>query len=120
MPENNMIQPPDENAFEGMSWFKKINAYIASNMQNDLTIDAIMQQFRLSRTTLERVFIKHTGQSYKQYVETVRIEKAKELIVMEGYMVKEAMYATGYKNRGTFRYAFKKKYGKLPIHFRIR
>jgi YesN/AraC family two-component response regulator len=118
MMENNTIPPPGENIPEGSTWFNKVNDYILMNLREDLSAYMILQQFSFNLSTLERIFKKHTGQPYKQYVERVRMEKARNLLVKERCMVKEAMYATGYKNRGTFRNAFKKIYGVPPIRFK--
>jgi AraC-like DNA-binding protein len=43
------------------------------------------------------------------------MEKALQLL-KEGKWVKEVMDATGYKNRGTFNHAFKKRY-RFPAGF---
>lgn len=97
---------------------QKIKAFIAENIASELSINTITQKFNLSASTLHRHFKKQVHQSYHQYIENIRIQKAFKLITEEDKMIKEAMYATGYKNRDTFNKAFKKIYGYPPSHFK--
>ena len=101
------------------SRMRKILLYIGANLGGDLSAHTIAQACMLSTSTLERLFSKYLQQSCRQYVEEVRIQKAYELITQHDKMIKEAMYATGYKTRPAFNKAFKRKYGYPPSHFKI-
>jgi AraC-like DNA-binding protein len=94
-----------------------IKAYIKKNIANNLHMERIARQFNISPSTLKRLFSEHEGMSYRQYLEQVRLTTAFQLLQQGHLSVKEVMYESGYKNRGTFNTAFKRKYGSSPAHF---
>jgi AraC-like DNA-binding protein len=101
----------------GQSRVGKIKTYMANNLTNDLSIAAVSQKFELSASTLRHIFKDHQQQSYRHYLEGLRMDKALELL-KEGKWVKEVMAATGYTNRSTFNIAFKKRYKYPASHFK--
>lgn len=98
------------------SRLERIRRYVSENPAKDLSIAAITRQFELSASTLMHIFKKNRQQSYHQYVEKTRMNKAMELL-KKGKWVKEMMHATGYKNRTTFLNAFKRKFKYSPRYF---
>lgn len=96
----------------------KITLFIADHLAGDLSARTAAQTFKISLSTLERLFNRHLKQTYRQYVEEVRIHKAFDLITGHDQMIKEAMYGTGYKSKAAFNKAFKRKYGFPPAHFK--
>jgi len=97
---------------------KQIKKYINQNVAADLRATIISEKFEVSVSTLQHLFKKYEDQSYRHYLEDIRINKAYELITIEGKRISEAMYATGYNNRVTFNIAFKKKFKYSPGRFR--
>ena len=96
---------------------EKIKTYLANNLTHDLSIAAVSQKFEVSASTLRHIFKNHQQQSYRHYLEGLRMDKALEFL-KEGKWVKEVMTATGYKNRSTFNSAFKKRYKYPASHFK--
>ena len=96
---------------------ERIKEYVSANLAKDLDIATISQKFELSTTTFRHIFRNHQQQSYRHYVEDIRMDKALELL-KEGKWIKETMAATGYKNRATFNNAFKKKFKYPASHFK--
>jgi AraC-like DNA-binding protein len=97
---------------------EKIRQYLSENMESDLKLIMVADKFELSVSSLQHLFKKHQQKTYHRYLEDTRLEKAFDMITLEGKRIKEAMYATGYKNRVTFNIAFKKKFKHPPGHFR--
>ena len=95
----------------------KIEKHIHENIATDLHIDTIAQKFSISPSTLKLLFRHCEGKSYRQYLEEIRLAKALQLLQEENASVKQAMYASGYRNRSTFNEAFKKKHGHSPAYF---
>lgn len=111
-------QHSSNEPFQEYSRVEQVKKYISENIAKDLSASIVSQRFELSVSSLQHLFKKYQGQSYHQYVEEVRMSKALYLITREGKRINEAMYATGYKNRSTFRAAFKKKFNLRPSLFR--
>lgn len=87
-------------------------------MAADLHVLSVAQKFKLSISSFHHIFKKYQGQSYRKYLEEIRINKASDLLQTEGIRIKEVMYATGYKNRTTFNNAFKKRFKQPPSYFK--
>ena len=96
---------------------EKIKEYLVGNVEKDLSMAAVAAKFQLSVSSLQHIFKKDQQQSYRQYVENLRMIKAMHLL-KEGKWVKEVINATGYKNRATFNNAFKKRFKHPPGYFR--
>lgn len=93
---------------------KKVQSFIRGNyMDPDLNISITSQHFDMTPAYLSSIYKKQTGGSLLDYINTMRIEHAKELLE-EGKSVVEAAELTGFRDSGTFIRAFKKKYGITP------
>jgi len=94
---------------------EKVMEYVSENLAGDLRIITVSEKFNLNKSTLQHIFKEQQKETYHEYVERIRMEKALHLL-KEGKWVKEVMDITGYKNRGTFSRAFKNRY-KCPPNF---
>ena len=96
----------------------QIKQYLVNHINSDLRIMTISRKFGLSISAVYHIFKKYQGQSYHQYVESLRMREAFALLQATGARVKEVMYATGYTNRSTFNAAFKRMFGIAPGYFK--
>lgn len=108
------IQPTDEFQ-QWKTRVEKVQEYVSQNLAGDLRITTVCKKFDLNKFTLQRIFKQQQKETYREHVERIRMEKALHLL-SEGKWVKEVMDLTGYKNRGTFNRAFKKRC-KFPPNF---
>lgn len=109
--------PAEGNRMSGVQGRpERIKEYIRHNLSADLGADSVSEKFGLSVSSLLHIFKKYGNQPFGQYVIKARMEKAFQ-VISDGGRVKEAMNATGYKYRGTFNAAFKKRYGHPPTYF---
>lgn len=88
--------------------------YVDQHFHEDIKAKTISQEFGVSASSLEHLFLKHYQCSFRLYVEKLRMQLAYDLIVSRGMMIKEAMYMSGYKNRSTFRRAFIRHFKITP------
>jgi len=114
----NQIQDDANELFHEYNRVEIIKKYINDNIKSNLHATMISKRFELSVSSLQHLFKKYEGQSYRHYLEDTRMTKAFELITKEGKRINEAMYATGYHNRATFNGAFKKRFKHHPGRFR--
>ena len=114
MEGSNQISPSDE-LLHWKTRVDKVKEYVSENLAGDLHITTVCEKLNLNQFTLQHIFKEQQKETYRAYVERIRMEKALQLL-KEGKWVKEVMDATGYKNRGTFNRAFKKRY-RLPAIF---
>ena len=109
-----------ENEDELLHWqsrVERIKEYVWANLRRDLRAGTVAGKFGLKESTLRHLFQKQEMESFHDYVERMRITKALQLL-REGKWVKEVIPETGYKNRGTFNNAFKKRYKQTPGFFK--
>lgn len=110
------IQNSEESLYY-KSRVERVKEYVAANLAGDLSIGTVAAKFELNKTTLSHVFKKQQHETYREYVERMRMDKALHLL-KEGKWVKEVIPATGYRNWSTFNIAFKNRYKYPPGFFK--
>lgn len=92
--------------------------YIEKNFDKSrLNVEALCGQFHMSRSSLQRRFLKYFGISAKEYVQKLRMNRALELLIEGKYSVKESASLCGFEDEKYFSRVFKKKFGYPPIVF---
>lgn len=110
--ENGVDQRTDEVIVKALS---KIN----QRLQNrDIKLVEIAEQSGLSYVQFLRRFKAVTGVSPSDYVATIRLQKAKELLTDTDLLIKEIAYACGFENEYYFSNFFKKHTQISPSAFR--
>ena len=97
---------------------EKIKIYIQKNYQKDLTQDFIACLFYLNRSYLSTLFKQKTGMKFIDYLNEVRIGKAKELLLNSDRKMYQIAKACGYDNTKYFFRVFKKVMGVTPEQYR--
>lgn len=99
---------------EDKKFSKRIEAYIGEHFKDpDLNISITAQNFDMTPAYLSSVYKKQTGKSLLDYINTLRIDCAEELLG-RGRSVVEAAQLSGFRDSGAFIRAFKKKKGVTP------
>ncbi|MCA9999274.1 MAG: AraC family transcriptional regulator [Anaerolineales bacterium] len=83
-----------------------------------LTIDDLCQQASLSRSRIFQLFEQHVGQSPISYINSRRIEKAKQMLRTSGKIVTDIGLELGYSSSQHFATAFKRITGLTPSDYR--
>lgn len=84
-----------------------------SEVDGNLTLDAIAQEASFSKFHFIRLFKKLYGQTPHQYLTLVRIEKAKRLLQTND-CIKDVCFAVGFDSASSFTGLFKKITGSTP------
>lgn len=93
--------------------------YIKDNCAADVSLERVSREVGLSSFYLSKLFKKEEGINYKDYVISVRMEKARALI-LEGKMnVSEVAVAVGYSNNTYFGKAFKSYFNVTAKDMRL-
>lgn len=91
---------------------------VKSRFQEDLTLDSVAEELNVSLFYLSKLFRKHTGSNFTEYLTQVRINQAKKLLAAGDMSVKEAAYAAGFNSQSYFSKIFKKYTGVAPSEYR--
>jgi two-component system response regulator YesN len=84
----------------------------------ELSLNEVAAQANLSASHFSVVFSQETGQTFKEYLTKIRINKAKELLRMTAIRSADIAYQVGYNDPHYFSSVFKKNTGLSPIEFR--
>ncbi|MFC3770141.1 helix-turn-helix domain-containing protein [Paenibacillus sp. GCM10012303] len=93
--------------------------FIGSHYNSDISLTTLADHFKLNPKYLSRYFKDQTGVNFVQYVNRLRIEHAKQLLLKEKNLhIDEIGEKVGYLNKNTFITTFKKHEGMTPGKFR--
>ena len=93
---------------------QKIKQYVDLSYMEQLSVKTISNTFGYERSYLYRIFKKQTGKSIKEYINSVRLSKAK-VFLKDGHSVNETALMVGFLDPFNFSKAYKKYFGKSPI-----
>ena len=96
----------------------RVKAYIHENLSGDTSLDALSDLVELSPEYLLRLFKKSEGVTILQYINDLKIIKAKRLITDREKQVKEIAFELGFSSSGYFGRFFKSKTGLSPQVYR--
>jgi len=93
----------------------KVRTYIIENISTpNLTSEIISHQFGMSRMQLYRKLKALIQFTPAEYVRSIRLETAMQLLQTEDFNISQIAYQTGFSSPTHFTRAFKKVYGKTP------
>ena len=101
-----------------LSCIKQAIGYIRSNCQCDLSLDDVAAFVGLSKFYFAREFRRVTEHTFVSYLNTVRCEKAKQLLSENRMRIGEIGRACGFENQSYFTRIFRKYTGYLPGSYR--
>jgi transcriptional regulator GlxA family with amidase domain len=94
--------------------------YIEAHYHNRISVEELSQRLAVGRRNFDRRFIKETGNTPLEYMQRVRIEKAKKAFEKSRKTVNEVMYEVGYSDVKAFREVFRKVTGMSPLEYRTK
>ena len=117
---NNICEHNKAKALEAEFKFReKIEEYVEENYYDkDLNVSTIGAYFDMTPSYISRLFKEGTGESLLDYINTIRLKKAKELLLQEELTVERVGTMVGYSNINTFIRVFKRYEGITPGKYR--
>ena len=86
----------------------------------DMSIEWFCKQMALSRSQLFRKFQALTNQSASEFIRSVRLKRAVQLLESKSATVSEIAFQTGFSSPDYFRSCFKKQFGCSPSTYHTR
>lgn len=87
--------------------------YINEHLTENFSLEALSQQFFLSKSYLMHTFKAETGYTIGSYISTKRLFLARDLIT-KGSTITDACFLSGFQNYTTFSRAYKKLFHEPP------
>ena len=93
--------------------------YIHENLGDPaLSITALTDRFKISAPTLQKRLRAAVGQTFSAYVETARMNKARQELMETDRTVQEISESCGYTSPNSFYKAYKRCFGEAPLDIR--
>ena len=97
---------------------KKAIEVVEKNISNaDLDIQQFASEVGVSRMQLYRKFNALTNMTVKEFVRSIRLKRAAQLLLEKKMTVTEIAYAVGFKDLSHFRKCFHREYGMSASEF---
>lgn len=100
------------------SRIQKVIDYLLENYCLDIGLTNIADHFNIHKVHLARTFKAETGTTLVDYLNMLRIQKAKMLLCISDYKINEIVYIVGYNNPQNFYTLFKKHVQCSPTEYR--
>ncbi|MDR3593717.1 response regulator [Clostridium sp.] len=97
---------------------KRVTGYINRNYYKDIKLESLAEIFNYNSAYLGKLFKSIEGESFNTYLDKIRIEKAKSLLIDDKLKVYQVCEKIGYKNIDYFHSKFKKYVGKSPLSYK--
>lgn len=99
---------------------RELQAWIAEHVDADLSVGALAARMHLSERQLSRVFGKEVGSTPADYVEQVRVERARSMLESGGDSLERVARNCGFASAEVMRRAFRRRLGTSPSEYRER
>lgn len=97
---------------------ESVKDYIQENYAENINVADMAERFHTNANYLSTLFRKKTGVKLVNYIEGIRMEKAKEYLRNDVWTVTEIALETGYSDSNYFSKVFKRYAGVGPKQFR--
>lgn len=105
-------------ALTGVEAVKVPVDYVRANYQHSLLIEELAEIAHLSVSALERRFKKYLTKTPKQFINEVRLENARRLLIESHIPISQVGYETGFTDHSYFSKQFRLFFGELPSEAR--
>ena len=109
------MKSPDEKLME------RIMAFINNNLDDtDISNEDLADNVGISRVHLHRKMKELTGQTPHDFIRSIRLKKASQLLKRGDISITEVVYACGFGSAASFSTIFKKQFGVSPREYMMK
>lgn len=92
--------------------------YVSEHFTEPLTLETTARALGISRIHLSHIFSQQLNINFRQYINILRIDRARQLLQDPSFSISQIAYLCGYGNQRTFHRAFLTQCGMPPNQFR--
>lgn len=97
---------------------RQVMDYVEANYQSPLSNISVATHFGYHPYYLSSLFVRQHGITLHQYIITVRLRKARQMLLDTGIPLRELAEQCGFSNQSYFSESFKAAYGITPTQYR--
>lgn len=110
--------PPAEVQSEGDKLLIRITSYIEQKIDDDsLSVEQLSKHLFMSRATLYNKVVDLTGETPVEFIRSVRLNKAAELLENSDMRIVDISYMVGFATPSYFTRAFKQRFNMSPSEY---
>ena len=109
-----------DEATSGRNVMQRALSHIRDHMGEHISLDEVARVVHLSPSYFSRLFKSEAGQTFSEYLQTVRIERAKSFLKNGEFSLTEIAEKTGFFDQSHFIKTFKQATGVTPGLYRRR
>jgi transcriptional regulator GlxA family with amidase domain len=102
----------------GVNRFSDLAAWLPGHLRERLTVEELAARVNLSPRHFARKFAAEFGVTPGTFVETLRLEMARDRLGTPGQTVESVGFSVGFQSSDVFRRAFERRYGITPGLYR--
>lgn len=108
----------ERNPSSKPAYIQKAALYLQDNFRSQITLDDIAKAVGLSPAYLSSIFAKNYGINLKKYLNDMRFQYAKKLLIFSDMNVGEICFSSGFNDYANFLRGFKQHYGVSPMKYK--
>ena len=113
-----LTSPEAQRTRKAMRTYEMLCLYVQENSQTQLTRESVAERFRLAPTHISRLFRREGLMRFNDYLNLVRVNRAKFILRNYGMALKEVAANCGYNDVTYFCRAFKRITKATPTQYR--
>jgi two-component system response regulator YesN len=98
--------------------FKFIDQYLQENYQKQLSVEQVANIIDLNTKYFSQLCKSYFGSTFLEYLTSIRMEKAKQLLLTGEYSIKEVAEMTSFADGNYFSRVFRQTFGISPSSFK--
>jgi AraC family transcriptional regulator, arabinose operon regulatory protein len=116
MEQSRVVKAPEEMDQR----VKRAIAEMEKRLDSELSLEVLAKFVNLSTSRFRHLFKTETGTTPAQYLKSLRMSRAKELLETTFLCIKEIMSSIGVRDKRHFAKDFERTYGLTPTQYRAR
>ncbi len=113
-----LIEQPLETPSKSHALFESVRDYLEQHYQEPLTRESVAAHFYVSPNYLSQLFQKEGKIKFNEYLNHIRLERAKFLLIEYDMRVKEVAHRCGFKDSNYFCRVFRVQTERSPSEYR--
>lgn len=107
---------PNENV--DADTIQKVLIYCSEHYTEDITVKKVAAELFISQSTITKIFSGKLNTSFREYINGLRISKARYYLEKTDKKIIDIMYSCGFKNQSSFNRIFYENCGMTPTECR--
>ncbi|MCU6708759.1 AraC family transcriptional regulator [Paenibacillus sp. J5C_2022] len=99
-------------------WIKGVIDYLNKNYDKEISQEMIADRLNITTSYLSTYFKEKTGTNFKDYLNQLRMNKAKQLLATTDNKIQDVSSQVGYQSKNPFIRMFRKYTGMTPTEYR--